>query len=109
MPPKSIYREEVPKILHKIKGGIQELVEKEGPSETVYVLEYIADKLSQHKGEYIRLPKVDPTLLDKVNVKFIRELLESDEENHGLFHHMVTDHSVRARFSEMVTSIEDDT
>lgn len=106
MPPKSIYREEVPNIINKIRKGIQELVETRGPNETVYVLEYILAKLSQHKGEFIRLPKIDPELLHKIDVAYIHDLLEPSEPQQGLFQVMVTDQGVKDRFTALVNEID---
>jgi len=85
---KSLYEEETPSILKKIDEGIRQRVETVGPDETVGVLEFIKAKITKHKGEYIRIPKI-PFDLAEVDSEFLKELFESEDDKTEFYRHLM--------------------
>jgi hypothetical protein len=85
---KSLYEEEAPAILKKIEAGIKQRIESVGPDETVGVLEFIKAKILNHKGEYIRLPKI-PIDLAKVDQVFLKDLFKTEDEKTEFYKHLM--------------------
>ena len=85
---RSLYKEETPKLLEKIEAGIKQRVEDTGPDETVGLLEFLYDKISNHKGEYIRISNI-PVDMDKVDTEFLRDMLQFDSDRVEFFRHLL--------------------
>lgn len=104
---KSIFREEVPRILSLLDEGIRHRVETTGPDDTVLLLETLREKIGSHQGEHIRvsLGDVDLSTVDRDYLSSLFSVPPESDQN--LFQHILSNEWAEDQFESGPPTVDE--